>query len=62
MGLNTMLVCAVMSTPPADTIGALEILLRLRWAEALLAAREAEGEIAEYASHEAQVAAAEDKA
>ena len=40
----------------------LAFLLRLRWAEALLSAREAEDIIAEYASRQAQLAAAQDKA
>lgn len=45
-------------TPYAPTV---DMLLRLRWAEALLAAREAEDVIAHYASLEAQTASKLDK-
>lgn len=40
---------------------ALRLLVRLRWAEALLAARAAEDVIAEYASYEAQVISNEER-
>jgi hypothetical protein len=52
-----------MSTPPAPDrphSAHLEFLLRLRFAEAFLAAREAEDIVAHWASVEAQLAAAED--
>jgi len=41
---------------------ALEALTRIRWAEATIAAMKAESVIAHYASLEAQLAAAEDRA